>query len=340
MLSSADKIKGQGVGSAYQELIHLMKKDKSRTFQLMINQNKKADITHYHTVDFKHYLSTFTSKKRGVKVGYVHFLPETLEGSLKLPYLIRKIFSAYVVAFYKRMDWLIVVNPTFIPKLEALGLKKERIKYIPNFVSKDIFYPMEKRKKKTIRETHGILEEKFVVIGAGQVQYRKGIIDFIEVAKQLPHIQFIWVGGFSFGKITDGYHELKKIVENPPENVWFTGIVDREKMNEFYNLADVLFLPSYNELFPMTILEAMSSEVPLVLRDLELYEAILEGYYLKGQDAKEFSEIIQLLATDKEALDEAKEKAAKGAMDYSEERLWQIWKDFYHEISRGEKTTQ
>lgn len=27
-------------------------------------------------------------------------------------------------------------------------------------------------------------------------------------------------------------------------------------MNEIYNLADMLFLPSYDELFPMIILEA------------------------------------------------------------------------------------
>lgn len=340
MLSSADKIKGQGVGSAYQELVHLMEKDQNQTFQLMINQNKEADITHYHTVDFKYYLSTFALKKRGVKVGYVHFLPETLEGSLKLPYFVRKIFSVYLIAFYKKMDWLVVVNPTFIPKLEALGLKKERIKYIPNFVSKEDFYPMEETDRVKRRKMYGIPKEAFVVVGAGQIQYRKGIIDFIQVAKQLPHVHFIWVGGFSFGKITDGYQELKKIVEHPPKNVRFTGIIDRKKMNEYYNLADVLFLPSYNELFPMTILEAMNSGLPLVLRNLELYSAILEGYYLKGENVRDFMDILQLLEIDTQEYQTAKEKAAKGAAYYSQERLWEIWKDFYHEISRNENTSQ
>ena len=56
------------------------------------------------------------------------------------------------------------------------------------------------------------------VLGAGQVQTRKGVLDFVNVAKQMPDVQFVWAGGFSFGRITDGYEELKKLQENPPEN--------------------------------------------------------------------------------------------------------------------------
>lgn len=47
--------------------------------------------------------------------------------------------------FYKRMDHIVVVNPSFIPKLERYGIPKERITYIPNFVSKDEFYDVDDR---------------------------------------------------------------------------------------------------------------------------------------------------------------------------------------------------
>lgn len=46
-------------------------------------------------------------------------------------------------------------------------------------------------------------------------------------------------------------------------------------MRELYALADLFLLPSYNELFPMTILEAASCEAPIMLRDLDLYKVIL-----------------------------------------------------------------
>ncbi|STY44477.1 Uncharacterised protein [Listeria grayi] len=52
-----------------------------------------------------------------------------------------------------------------------------------------------------------------MVLGSGQVQHRKGVMDFIETAKQLPDVQFIWAGGFSFGMITSGYEELKKCMK-------------------------------------------------------------------------------------------------------------------------------
>lgn len=48
------------------------------------------------------------------------------------------------------------------------------------------------------------------MLGAGQVQTRKGVLDFVDVAKKSPDVQFVWAGGFSFGRITDGYEELKK----------------------------------------------------------------------------------------------------------------------------------
>nr|WP_277620182.1 glycosyltransferase [Listeria cornellensis] len=153
----------------------------------------------------------------------------------------KKFFYKYVILFYKRMDVLVVVNPSFIPQLVAYGIPEEKIKYIPNFVSANTFYPMATADKMALRKEHGIAPDAFVAIGVGQVQHRKGVLDFIEVAKQLPEMQFIWAGGFSFGKITAGYKELKEIYDNPPANVDFPGIIERADMNAYYNMADVLF---------------------------------------------------------------------------------------------------
>ncbi len=246
-----------------------------------------------------------------------------------MPSPIRKLFDNYIIWFYKRMDELVVVNPSFIPKLEAYGLERKHIHYIPNFVSSQTFYPVSARERRALRKQHSLKEQSFIVLGVGQVQYRKGILDFIAVAKRMPDVQFIWVGGFSFGKITSGYSELKKIYENPPANVKFVGIVDREAMNTYYNLADLLFLPSFNELFPMAILEAMNVERPLLLRELPLYEDILFDYYLKGQSINEFVAKIRSLKENDSYYAKAKQKAAKGARHYSEERLAEIWNDFY-----------
>ena len=100
MFSSAEKVKGQGVASAYRELINMLEKRFSDTFIIRINNYQASDISHYHTIDPLFYLSTFFRKTRGVRVGYVHFLPETLQGSIKLLRPLQSIVNWYVTSFY------------------------------------------------------------------------------------------------------------------------------------------------------------------------------------------------------------------------------------------------
>ena len=55
MLSSADKVAGQGVGSAYLEQVNLVREGASDLFDIYINSHKKCDIVHVHTVDLWNY---------------------------------------------------------------------------------------------------------------------------------------------------------------------------------------------------------------------------------------------------------------------------------------------
>lgn len=333
MLSSADKVKGQGVGSAYLEQLELMKKGLDQRYRVEVNKKLCADIMHYHTIDLQHYLTLpLVKAKKSITVGAVHFLPETVDGSLKLPKLATKVFYEYIIAFYKSMDYLVTVNPNFIDKLEAYGIPRNKISYIPNYVSKEKFYPMDRLSKLALREKYNIKKNQFVVLCAGQLQVRKGIFDFIEIAKAMPDVQFIWAGGFSFGNITSGYKEVKTLLENPPENVRFTGIVEREVMNELYNLADVMFLPSYNELFPMIILEAMNCNTPILLRDIDVYPKILFDFYLKGSTNEEFIYHIIALKENMQFRNERIQKSLEGSNFYSKENILSMWQEFYNEI--------
>lgn len=329
MFSYAQKIKGQGVSSSYEELIKAFEKNFKNIFDLSFNSFKRSDISHYHTVNFSFYLSTFFPKKRGTMVGHVHFIPETLEGSLKLPKLILKLFSIYLLSFYKRMDQLVVVNPDFIPKLENLGIKSGKIVYLPNFVSSDNFYEQKIEDRNIFRSNLGIDHNKFVVIGVGQIQTRKGIDDFVSLAKLNPSVQFIWIGDFSFGSLSDGHSKYKKIIKEHPNNLLFTGLIDRKDMVSYYNISDLFLLPSFNELFPMSILEACNCGLPIMLRNLELYEQILKNSYLKSNNLQEMHEVLNSLIHDKNLLKKYKEESKIIANQYSEQAVLKKWFDYY-----------
>ncbi|MGY4841529.1 glycosyltransferase family 4 protein [Weissella cibaria] len=330
MFSSAETVPGQGVGSAYRELVNLLTARFKDSFKLRFNSLARADVSHYHTIDFWFYLNTFLPG-RGQKVGYVHFLPETLDGSILLHWPVKNIFYWYVMAFYKRMDHIVVVNPTFIEKLVALGVKRDKITYIPNFVTKTQFHPLPLEQKQTLRQQFGIDQEVFVVLGVGQIQERKGIWDFIALARENPQWTFVWVGGFSFGSITAGYDELKKVLADPPANLKFPGIVDRAVINGYYNVADVFLLPSYSELFPMSALEAFSTGTPTVLRDLDLYRAIIDGYYLPAKDKADMQQELATLATDSDLRQRLSEQALAASERYSADYVAGIWQKFYTE---------
>ena len=332
MMSQATSVKGQGVGSAYIEQVKLVREGLSQKFEIYENARMTADITHYHTFNPTYFLLKKRRCKKGTSVCYVHTLPETMEKSIKIPKWARKIFYAYMIKFYKIMEHLVVVNPYFIDALENYGIPRDRVTYIPNFVDTDRFHPVSEAEKKAAREQFGLPENKFTVLCAGQLQVRKGAFDFLKCAELMPEVQFVWAGGFSFGLISDGYKELTKVVENPPANVKFLGIVEREDMNKVYNAADVMFLPSYDELFPMTVLEAMCVNIPVLLRELPIYENILFDFYSAENDVEGFVKELKRLRDDKDYYKQRCECSLKGNRFYEKSSVLKMWDDFYTSI--------
>ncbi len=325
MLSGAEAAKGQGVASAYREQVELIKK--IDIFDVSINSNSsKFDIYHIHSPNLKYRLRM---NKKHLNIMYVHFIPAKNHESIKLPKLAEKIFDRYVENMYRKADELVVVNPCFVSDLELLGIPKNKITYIPNFVNHDKFKKISNEEIAKIKDQYNIPKDKFVVLGCGQIQTRKGIDDFVETARQNPDMFFVWVGGFSFGKIMHGYKKYKKLLKNLPQNMINIPILDREYMNGIFNACDVLFMPSFMELFPMTILEAANVYKPFLVRDLELYQPILFGKYAKGNNVEEFSNELQKLKNDLTYYQSQVENSKFISDFYNENAVRNMWKEYY-----------
>ncbi len=340
MLSHADQVKGQGVLSAYEEELALVTGRLDRVegdgddyhVRVRVNARTIGDVTHIHTVNPEFFLQLPLIKAKGIAVGSVHFLPETMDQSLHIPKLFRKVFYSYLIQFYKSMDYLVTVNPSFISKLAAYGIDPKKATYIPNYVSSKRFFPVDEAKKKELRQQWGLDPERFTVVCAGQLQTRKGVMEFAKIAERLPQMQFVWAGNFAFGSMSDGHKELEQLVANPPKNLLFTGLIDRDKMPQIYQMGDVMLLPSYDELFPMTVLEAMACGIPILLRDLDLYTVILDGYYCKAHDNDGFVQQLLQLSTDRDYYEKALQMSREGNFFYSEEHVLSMWRAFYHQV--------
>jgi 1,2-diacylglycerol-3-alpha-glucose alpha-1,2-galactosyltransferase len=324
VFSKATTVPGQGVGAAYVEQLNLIQQSK-RLVVLQPNE-PRPDLVHIHTINFRYWLAMLFIKIP--RVVYVHFLPSTLSSSIKLPRLFFGILKWYVKVFYKTASHLVVVNPIFIDPLMKMGIKQERIVFIPNYVDESKF--ATKVSNTSIRKQWQF--KRFTVLGVGQVQHRKGVLDFIEVAKKLPAVDFVWAGGFSFKAMTAGYEELKKVMDNPPSNVRFLGIIPREKMNELYHGCDLFFLPSFDELMPMSVLEAAVCEKPILLRDLELYQPVFFKHYLSAHDVDGFVKMIKQLSENKEMYQQSLDHPRWLKNYYRKEAILKQWEDFYQEV--------
>lgn len=331
MLSVADVVKGHGVDTAYSELVHLLEKYGKNDLDIVKNKGERYDVLHLHTVDPVSYLKQRMAKT--TTLTSVHFLPNTLNGALKIPRVFSNIYAWWVKKIYLDSDYLVVVNPNYVDEISKLGVDKSKIFYIPNVVSNENFYVLSEKEKTRFRKKYGYEKDDFIVVSVGQLHKGKGVLDFIKIAEENPDIKFLWVGGFNFGNVMEGYEEIKKVYDNPPKNLRFTGIVDRKEVNILCNISDVFFLPSYYESFALVALEASHTEKPIILRKLDTYKNIYYDNVLYGNNNEEFVKYIRMLKEDKKFYNKAVKMTKKINKMYTEKEIYKKWINLYKTIS-------
>jgi 1,2-diacylglycerol-3-alpha-glucose alpha-1,2-glucosyltransferase len=135
---------------------------------------------------------------------------------------------------------------------------------------------------------------------------RKGIIDFVDAAKKLPRFRFVWVGRILARPFLP--KAAKNVLEAAPENVLFTGRVD--SICDALSAADVFVFPSYEENQGIAILEAAACGVPLILRDLTVYNTFVDGRNcIKFTTAEEFKSAINEVIADRASAKKLEENA-------------------------------
>ena len=340
LLSSAHRVKATGPGSAWREFLkHFEKEPFASEYQTTNHRKSDADFIHMNTPDPRYKWHMRRGKYHGVTIFNVLFIPHThTDNSYDHQNWIHRLFLKKIISwsnyFLTHVDELVVVNPMFINDLVDIGVDRSKITYIPNVVDSSGFSPVSNVERLELRKKYNLFKDEFIVVSVGQLQTRKGVKDFIEVAKKLPKYKFIWLGSFAFKKMSHGHKEIEQFVSNPPDNVFFKGRVSPEEVNDYLNVSDLFFMPALNELFPMSILEAANVNVPMLLRDLPEYAEIFNfTKYLKANNNADFAKIIDKLATNKESYAAAKGYSQAIAKKYDHDIICQEWDSYYNRLS-------
>lgn len=154
----------------------------------------------------------------------------------------------------KRSSFLSLSNITLVPVsywlsglLEKSFLSKLKKKVINNGIDLNIFRPLSDGKK------HG--HDKFMIIGVANIwEERKGLSDFIRLRSLLSDEYSITLIGLSD----------KQIRDLPVGIIGVTQTNGVEELVEYYNAADVLVNPTFEDNLPTVNIESLACGTPVI----------------------------------------------------------------------------
>jgi glycosyltransferase involved in cell wall biosynthesis len=229
--------------------------------------------------------------------------------------IVDKLFFIYTIL----LGWLIFRVPNkihiygkgMIEFARKIGINEEKIIVLPTGINIEKF-----EKGRNIREDLGIEEDDFVLVYAGLIVPRKGIMTMIKIVKRLENkkIKLLLAGD---GPKKEDYIRIVKEL-GLSDQIKFLGW--RKDIPSVLKSSNILFLPSKGEGLPGIIMEAMATGLPVVASNIpcipDLVENGVNGYLCGVDDVECFEETVKGLFEDKEKLIEIGKKGKDKIKDF------------------------
>lgn len=246
---------------------------------------------HINTVLPDSVLMALWARAHGRRViWYGHSTMEDFRRSFRGSDRLSPLFRRWITFCYGLGD--VVLTPTDYSKalLEGYGLKRP-VYSISNGVDTAWFHP-DPALRQSFRRRYGLREGERAVISVGHTIARKGLPDFLELARRLPDVRFLWFG-WTDPRLLPA--DIQTAIENAPANVRFPGFVDRERLREAYCGADAFAFLSHEETEGIVVLEALACGIPTAVRDIPVYSGWLKHgkTVYKASNIDEFQRIVE-----------------------------------------------
>ncbi len=272
VLLHSDKMKQiekSGVGRAIK---HQMKALELNNVEYTLDVNDDYDIIHINTIFPESYLIGKKAKRMGKKVIFhAHSTEEDFRNSFLFSNQIAPAFKVWLKTVYSSADLVLTPTPYSKKLLENYNLGKPIID-ISNGIELEFFKKDEEAGKK-FRKDFGFSEDDKIIIAVGLYIERKGILDFVEMAKILKDYKFVWFGYTNLNTVP---LKIKEAVETKLDNLYFPGYVNSDTLKGAYSGADLFWFPTHEETEGIVLLEALAMKIPVLIRDIPIYEGWLE----------------------------------------------------------------
>lgn len=263
----------------------------SQNIEYTTNIKDDFDIAHINTYFPRSYLYAKKFISEGKKIVYhAHSTEEDFRNSFLFSNLISGQFKRWITTCYNLGD--IIITPTEYSKrlLETYDINKE-IVAISNGIDLNMFSKIENARDIFIKKYNYDKDDK-IIMGVGLYIERKGILDFVELAKRLKDYKFIWFGYTDLNLVPN---KIKEAVETELDNLYFAGYVEQREIALAMQACDLYIFPTYEETEGIPVLEAAASYTPLLIRDIPVFDGWLKDGFnsYKAKDIDDFEEKIK-----------------------------------------------
>lgn len=234
---------------------------------------------------------------------YTHYFIPSKRAGKKLVSVASKTFASFC-------DRIIV--PTYKTKklLLTYGISDGMIDIIPTGIN----IP-ELCDKKLLRKSLGIDEDAKVLLYLGRLGAEKNIQEIMAYYDRLKDdsIKLFIVGGGPYLKT------LKEDADQISKEVVFTGMVDANSVNRYYQAADIFTTASTSETQGLTYYEALANGTIALCRDDSVLDGVIKNGFngFRYQDFQGFEKFVERVFSDRET----KELLELNARSYAEEHF-------------------
>jgi glycosyltransferase involved in cell wall biosynthesis len=247
-----------------------------------IAKNNQFDVIHAH--DWLTYPAGVAAKKISGKPLIVHVHATEFDRSGEN--VNQNVYDIERRGMEEAVRVITVSNLTRNIVIKRYGINPKKVFTVHNAV--DFSNRLVRRYKRSVDEK--------VVTFLGRVTYQKGPDYFVEAAnkvlKKLKNVRFVMAGsGDMLNRVVRRVAQLR--ISN---HFHFTGFLKGEEVNRMFSLSDVYVMPSVSEPFGISPLEAMSSDVPVIISKQSGVAEIL-SYALKIDfwDVDAMADVIHVL---------------------------------------------
>lgn len=292
-----------------------------------------ADIIHINTVfPDSLFMILLARIMRWKVVMWAHSTMEDFRGSFPFSDRLAPLFRRYITFCCNRADAVITPTVYSCRLITEYGVRRP-VTVLSNGVDTG-FFARNRNRGVYFRKKYGFCADDKIVVTAALPIERKGITEFIKLARRMNDVHFVWFGSLETILIQ---RKIKAAIAAAPSNVHFAGFVTQAELAGAYSGADCFLFMSREETEGIAVLEALSCSIPVVLRDIPAYSGLAE----EGLDVCLFhtldeceERVRHVLSHDMSAISE-KERSLAKERDLS--LIGQRLSEVYRQIVKREK---